>query len=105
MITTKQKWLLSGLILFSSAVWTPQIMAMMEGDTRSQVAFVGGEGDEPSVEVESGVQRPRVSAAESTASVIRVPTSSQADGEVPSLGASDGGPVGSTALVLSLIHI
>lgn len=105
MITNKQKWVLGGLVTLSAAIWTPQVLERVGGDTSSQVGVDAGPNEEEmlSIEMETTGQLP----GDSAPSARRL-TGALTGGAGASTGLSAGNgelaPGGSTAIVSEVLR-
>ncbi len=54
MITTKQKWILGGLVTLSASIWTPQVLQRVTGDARTQSSVEAGPAEDEMLSIEMG---------------------------------------------------
>lgn len=52
MITTKQKWILGGLVTLSASVWTPQLLERVNASTSAQVSVASGPDEAEMLQIE-----------------------------------------------------
>jgi hypothetical protein len=106
MITNKQKWLLGSLITFSAAVWTPQIMERVGGDTRAQVGVDSGPNEEEMLSIEMETTDLAPGTARPVANVPAVRSTEPSGTPVTPLAMGDGqlSAGGSSAIVSEVLR-
>ena len=101
MITTKQKWILGGLVTLSASVWTPQLLERVNASTSAQVSVASGPDEAEMLQIEmstsgTGSTHP---GAPLTLTVGTTPTNSKTTGSSGTIR-----PGGSTALVSEVLQ-
>lgn len=106
MISNKQKWLLGCLITFSAAIWTPQIMERVGGDTKAQVGVESGPNEAEMLSIEMEASEPAPVPSRTVANVQAVRSVESSGTPATPLASGDGqfSAGGSSAIVSEVLR-